>query len=528
MSKLETSTIKLHPEYVAVVNELAIKDLRIAEKDTEIAELKRDLEIFKKHIFGAKSEKLKKEVTFNAQGSLFAPRDIPETVKEDDEVVIPAHKRRKRKRYTDKNGNLSHFPAELERKETVLKPEGSKTCESCGKDKKEIYQVVTEKLQVKPAQFYVERFVRPVMGCNCKECAPAKAGSPEELLPKSILGQSFIALSLTQKFAWHLPFYRQSQMLEQVGIEIDSNVLINTALKVASQLSLIVREMAKQITQSKIVHIDETPCTVAIRGENGKKKYNRHSYFWPILADGMVVFEYTGDRKHCNVKNLLGDNFKGVLMSDAYDAYANYAKINPSVILALCWDHARRKFVEIQDSEPLAVDALTRIGEFYKIERDIKTMLASGKLSQQGVSKYRKQHALDKLNRFKDWCQAVRDKPEVLPKSKLLAAVSYVLNHWQGLTEYLENGIIPISNIKVEQQIRNLKLGSNNWLFASSEIGAEAVAVFNSLVCTCKMNKINILDYLSDILGRLTTDPASKLTPLAWGKERIENKLATD
>jgi transposase len=68
---------------------------------------------------------------------------------------------------------------------------------------------------------------------------------------------------------------------------------------------------------------------------------------------------------------------------------------------------------------------------------------------------------------------------------------------------YLEHGIVPISNIAVEQQIRNLKLGAKNWLFAASEVGADTVAIFNSLVCTCKMNGINILEYLTGVLGSL-------------------------
>ncbi|MFM7978971.1 MAG: transposase, partial [Candidatus Fonsibacter sp.] len=106
---------------------------------------------------------------------------------------------------------------------------------------------------------------------------------------------------LTQKFAWHLPFFRQSQMLAQLGIEIDRDVLINTAIKVANQLRLIVQHMAREIIKSGLVHIDETPCVVGVR--DGKRtEFKNNSYFWPILADGMVVFHYTGNRRHSNVE----------------------------------------------------------------------------------------------------------------------------------------------------------------------------------------------------------------------------------
>lgn len=85
---------------------------------------------------------------------------------------------------------------------------------------------------------------------------------------------------------------------------------------------------------------------------------------------------------------------------------------------------------------------------------------------------------------------------------------------------YLDHGIVPISNVIIEQQIRNLKLGAKNWLFAASEVGAETVAIFNSLVCTCKMNGINIQEYLTDVLGLLNDKTASELTPIAWAKAR--------
>ena len=72
----------------------------------------------------------------------------------------------------------------------------------------------------------------------------------------------------------------------------------------------------------------------------------------------------------------------------------------------------------------------------------------------------------------------------MLPKSKLLEAFNYVINHWGGLTVYLEHGIVTISNVIIEQQIRSLKLGAKNWLFAASEEGAEAVAILKKVVRT--------------------------------------------
>ena len=143
---------------------------------------------------------------------------------------------------------------------------------------------------------------------------------------------------------------------------------------------------------------------------------------------------------------------------------------------------------------------MDRIWHFYKVEREIKDRKLEGK----AIVDYRKQHTLTQLNEFLEWSKKIRDKACLLPKSKLLEAFSYVINHWDGLTVYLEHGIVPISNAIIERQIRNLKLGAKNWLFAASEVGAETAAIFNSLVCTCKMNNINLTEYsLTDLYRRM-------------------------
>ena len=519
MSATENTSSEITAQYAAVVQALAEKDLQIAEL---IKENKRLQLLVNSARFGAKSERRRPEEEDGRQASLFGAVELPaaaapEPVEQD--IEVPAHKRSKRKRYTDKDGNPSHFPEQLERRDTYVKPEGSLTCEDCGADKEQISTVVTEKLQMVPAQYHVERIIKGVYACTCcKQSVPVKAVSPDSVLPVSVLGTTFIASFLTQKFAWHLPFFRQSQMLAQLGIEIQRDVLINTAIKVGNQLRPIVQFMAQQIRKAELVHIDETPCIVGVK--DGKKtRFKSNSFFWPILADGMVVFHYTGNRRHGNVQEILGENFAGIVMSDGYDAYRSYAACNPEATLALCWDHARRKFFEISELEPLAKEAVDRIGYFYKVERDIKEL----GLEPEKVSDYRRKHALPKLNEFLEWSKKIRDKATLLPKSKLLEAFSYVINHWDGLTVYLEHGIVPISNVIIEQQIRNLKLGAKNWLFAASEVGAETVAIFNSLVCTCKMNGINIQDYLTDVLRSLGDKTPSELTPISWAHGRQKN-----
>jgi transposase len=521
------SSINNHPDYVSIVNESSLKELKIKELEgnntkfkEEIKNLKHNLELYKKALYGKRSERLTEEPSAEQIRLFESELETRPVLEEKEEIEVKPNKRKKRKRYTDSEGNLSHFPEHLPRETVELKPEEIGQCDTCGKDKIKLSEKVTEKLCVVPAKYFVKRYTRGVYGCKCKGCQPISAEAPYGALPKTVLDETFLAAMLTQKFAWHLPFYRQSQMLRELGVELNRDILISAANKLGDILTPIVHYMSLEIKKCELVQIDESPITVAKKTAKGKSKFDKNSYFWPILGGKQVVFTYTGDRKHCNVGNILDADFKGVLLSDGYKAYFEYCKSSADATLALCWDHARRRFYEIKDTEPLALEALEQIKVFYRVEKEIKELLADDKLEPDKVPKYRKEHALPALSTFKTWCETVRDSPEVLPKDKLMAACSYPLNHWEGLTTYLEHGFVPISNIAIEQQIRNLKLGAKNWLFAASEAGAHTIAMMNSLVCTCKMNNINILEYFTDILKRLESDSAKKLTPLNWAREK--------
>ena len=154
MSATETPSSKINDQYAAAIQAIAAKDLQIAELSKEVKRLQ--LLVNSIH-FGSKSERRRSEEKDDGrQASLFGAVELPaaaapEPVEE--KIEVPAHTRSKRKRYTDKDGNPSHFPEHLERRDTDLKPEGSLTCDKCGAEKEQISTVATEKLQVVPAQY---------------------------------------------------------------------------------------------------------------------------------------------------------------------------------------------------------------------------------------------------------------------------------------------------------------------------------------------------------------------------------------
>jgi transposase len=76
------------------------------------------------------------------------------------------------------------------------------------------------------------------------------------------------------------------------------------------------------------------------------------------------------------------------------------------------------------------------------------------------------------------------------------------LNHWDGLTCFLDDGRIELDTNIVERSIRPLVLNRKNALFAGHDQGAENWACIASLIETCKLYGVDPQAYLTDVITK--------------------------
>jgi transposase len=182
---------------------------------------------------------------------------------------------------------------------------------------------------------------------------------------------------LVDKFAYHLPLYRQHQRLQDSGIDVSRPWLTQLSQRSISLLEPIYDAQFDSIRASRVKAMDETPIKAG-RKERGKMKI---AYFWPVYGEhDEVCFPFFPSRDGENVERALGvEHAPGsVILTDGYAAYASYAK-KVGIAHALCWSHSRREFVEAQSTEPLGVlEALRRISALCSIEDDIRRLELAG------------------------------------------------------------------------------------------------------------------------------------------------------
>ena len=194
--------------------------------------------------------------------------------------------------------------------------------------------------------------------------------------------------------------------------------------------------------------------------------------------------------------------FEGVLQVDGYAAYASLAgdaKMSGKIRLAYCLVHARRNFVKVHKTtnSPFAREVIERIGAVYVIEKGIRGLDADERRA------VRQAETKPLMEALKARLEAVKDG--ISRQSTLIKAIDYMLERWEGLTAFLDNGRLEPDTNTVERSIRPIAIGKKNSLFSGDEGGGETWAILSSLLNTARLNGVDPEVYLVDVLERMVS-----------------------
>jgi transposase len=418
-------------------------------------------------------------------------------------------------------GQRKSLPAHLPRIEVVIEP-ATTSCRCCGGAMHVIGEEKSERLDVIPAQHRILVTRRPKYACRACASAVVQAPAPERLIRSGLPTEAMVAHVLVSKYAWHLPLYRQVQILLAQGIEIERSVLAFWVGYAAAELMPLWRRLREILLGSPRLFVDETRAPVLDPGRGRTKS----GYFWSIARDDSawcgdtgppgVVYTYAPGRSAEHAVTLLA-GYRGIVQCDGYAAYKQVARrgrAGNTVILAFCWSHWRRRFYEIAKagSAPIAEQTLRRIAELYKIEAQIRGRSAAERRA------VRQAESKKLVADLKAWLQTQLARASA--KSAIAVAIRYGLNHWEGLESFLDDGRIEIDSNTVERSMRPIALNRKNALFAGHDAGAENWACLASLIETCKLNGVDPQPYLTDVLTKLVnlwpSARIDELMPWAW------------
>jgi transposase len=356
------------------------------------------------------------------------------------------------------------------------------------------------------------------------------ADKPPQPIEKGLAAPCLLAHVITSKLADHLPLYRLERIFARDGVHVAQSTMCGWVLAAAELVAPLVLLMKKRIKRSGSIHSDETRVPVQAGGAKGRCRPGR---VWDWIGDAAnpyVVFEYTPDRTNTWPLAWL-EGYEGYLQADAGSSYdAVYA--SGAIVEVGCWAHARRKFFEAKETDPVrSAQMLGMVRRLYQVEDDAAEAVAAMKdatteRADEVRRALRQRDGVPVLKRIKAWLE--EQAKLVLPRTPMAEAIGYALNQWGALCVYADHGFLDIDNNVAERALKLVALGRKNWLFVQNDKFGKAYATLYSLIASAQRHGLDPQAYLRGVLAQIVTTPMSELgrfLPDVW-KARLAAEAA--
>jgi transposase len=506
----------------------------LSSTEALIAHLKLAIEKLRRELYGSRSER-KARLLEQMELQL---EDLEAAATEDELAAERAAARTQTvQSFQRKRPSRKPFPEHLPRERIVIA--APENCPCCGSRKlSKLGEDTTETLEVIPRQWKVIQTVREKF--SCRECETiTQPPAPFHVTPRGFAGPNLLAMILFEKFGQHQPLNRQSERYRREGIDLSVSTLADQVGACTTVLQPLHALIERHVLAAERLHGDDTTVPILAKGKTVT------GHIWTYVRDDRpfrgrappaALYYASPDRRHEHpARHLHG--FTGILQADAYDGYNSLydpSRAAGAITSALCWAHARRQFFELADIaanarrgrqaaaiSPIALEAVRRIDALFDIERAINGMSAEERL------RVRKEQSAPLLTALEVW---LRDARSRLSRSASVAEpIDYMLKRWDRFARFRDDGRVCLTNNAAERALRGFALGRKSWLFAGSERGADRAAAMVTLITTAKLNDVDPLAWLADVLSRIAEHPVQRLDellPWNWRRTTDPKKVA--
>ena len=431
------------------------------------------------------------------------------------------------------------FPADLPREQMVIPAPGH--CPCCGSDDlSALPPDITETLERVPARHKVIQTVREKVACRA--CARiSQPPAPFHVTPRGMFGAHFLANLAFNKYGLHQPLNAQHDRLESEGVPLSLSTLADQIGAVCVAMKPIFLLIEAHVLAGERLHGDDTTVPRLARYKTDVARiwdYVRDDRPFGGPAPPAVLCYYSRDRKGIHPQAHLA-KWTGILQVDRYAGFNDMFKAGwqgKPITRANCWAHSRRQFFELVDVaaqlkrkkdakviiSPLAIEALQRIDRIFDIEREINGRSAVERLA------VRQERVAPLVEELESWM--LEQRHTLSRHDPVAKAIAYLLNDWPGFTAFLTDGRACLTNNAAERQLRSVARGRKAWLFVGSDRGGERAAMMYTLINTARLNGVDPLAWLADVLSRIADIPQGRLhelLPWEW-KLRHEPSLTRE
>jgi transposase len=383
---------------------------------------------------------------------------------------------------------LTHLP---QRVETVVID--TPQCPQCGQALKDFPGTEDSEVLEIEVQAY-RRVIRrrryqPTCGCGCVPGVVA-APAPARLIERGKFGISVWASVLLDKFLYGRPSHRLIQDLADRGLQMSPGTLAGGLQTLAPLFEPLDRALALKLRSESHWHADETRWAVFVCVEG---KVGHRWYLWVFQSNSVVHYVLDKSRSAEVIQGELAGVEQGVISCDRYSAYKKFARLNPGVLLAYCWAHQRRDFLELANAYPelsgWAMGWVDEIGKLYQL--NALRLAAPPRSAQRPAAQSALRQAVDAMATRRS--SALADILLAEPAAKVLHSMD---EHWSGLTVFVDHPWVPMDNNVAERDARLAVVGRKNFYGSGSRWSGQLAATMYSLLMTARLWGLNARTWL--------------------------------
>src|SRR5262249_52677883 len=248
----------------------------------------------------------------------------------------PHHERprrpRSKRRRGGQPGHPGHtrtlIPVEEVDEVVVLKPAQCTHCQAplSGDDPKPWRHQVIELPPIKPVVTEYQWHQLACPACGATTCAPWPVGVPSGTYGPRV--QATVALCTG---AYRLSKRTTQQVMEEVfGVPMSVGTISPLERATTEAVAAPVEEARAYVQAQEVAHLDETSW----------RQGDKRAWLWVAVTSWVTVFVVRLSRGGQVARELLGEQFSGILVTDRYSAYNWY----PVRWRQVCWAHLLRDF----------------------------------------------------------------------------------------------------------------------------------------------------------------------------------------
>jgi transposase len=352
-------------------------------------------------------------------------------------------------------------------------------------------------------------------GCQCKDIPGIiTAAGPAKLIAKGKLGISVWVTLLLEKYLYQRPINRLLESFKDIEFDTAGGTIGDGLKKLAPLFEPVLQQIIRKNQTERHLHADETRWQV-FEFIEGKKSYRW--YMWVFVSDSTVVYILDPSRaasvleKHLKMVNVL------ILSVDRFPSYKSFAKDRKDVVLAFCWTHVRRDFLDtangFSELEAWGMGWVDSIGEIFHLNNQrVQHEVDSIEFAQTDQS-LRK--ALDAMKQ-----QVESELSEAYLHPQRAKRLNSLREHWEGLMVFVDHPWIPMDNSEAERRMRIAALGRKNYYGSGSVASGHFTASLFSIFQTLKLWNVNprkwLTEYLQACADNWGQSPADLTCFLPW------------